>query len=49
MIIDDKIKKEKVLYGITREAAKTSASSLGKIDKDEFIQVKKYYHLIKVE
>ena len=36
MIIDAKIKKEKVVYGITREAAKTSTSSLGKIDKDEY-------------
>ena len=36
MTIDAKIKKEKVVYGITREAAKTSTSSLGKIDKDEY-------------
>ena len=34
-IIDDSIKDEKVQYDINREAAKISALSSGKIDKDE--------------
>ena len=35
MTIDDKIRDEKLQYGITREAAKISALSSGKIDKYE--------------
>ena len=34
-IIDDSIRDEKVQYDINREAAKISALSSGKIDKDE--------------
>ena len=37
MTIDDKIRDEKLQYGINREAAKTSASPSGKIDKCKFI------------
>ena len=49
MTIDDKIKDEKIKYDINREAAKISALSSGKIDKYEYLKVKKYYRLIKVE
>ena len=35
MIIEDKIKDEKLQYDINREAAKISALSSGKIDKYE--------------
>ena len=37
MIIDDKIRHEKLQYNISREAAKTSALSSGKIDKYEYL------------
>ena len=37
MTIDDKIRDEKLQYGINREAAKTSALPSGKIDKCKFI------------
>ena len=37
MIIDDKIRNEKVQQDINREAAKISALSSGKIDKYEFL------------
>ena len=37
MTIDDKIEDEKLQYDINREAAKTSASSSGKIDKYEYL------------
>ena len=37
MTIDDKIKDEKLQYNIDREAAKTSALSSGKIDKDKHL------------
>ena len=37
MIIDDKIRDEKVQYDINREAAKLSALSSGKIDTYEFL------------
>ena len=46
--IDDTIKDEKLQYNIKREAAKISALSSDKIDKD-ILQVKKHNHLIKVE
>ena len=46
MTTDDEIKDEPLQHDINREAAKISALSPGKIDKYE---VKKYYHLIKVE
>ena len=46
MTIDDKIKDEKLQYDINREVAKISSR---KIDKHEYLHVKKYYHLIKVE
>ena len=38
MTIDDKIRDEKLQYDITREAAKISALSSGKIDKYEFLR-----------
>ena len=37
MIIDDKIRAEKLQYDITRDAAKRSALSSGKIDKYEYL------------
>ena len=37
MIIDHKIRDEKLQYDITREAAKTSALSSGKIDKYKYL------------
>ena len=37
MIIEDKIKDEKLQYDINKEAAKISASSSGKIDKYEYL------------
>ena len=49
MTIDDKIRNERLQYGINRKAAKISASSSDKTDKHDFLQVKKYYYLIKVE
>ena len=48
MIIDDKIMDEKIQYNIKREAAKISTLSSSKIDNMNFLQVNKYYHLIKV-
>ena len=49
MIIDEKIKNEKLQYDINREAEKISALSSSKIDKYEYLQVKKYYSQIKEE
>ena len=49
MTIDDTIRDEKLQYGINRETAKISALSYGKIDKYEYLKVKKYYLLIRVE
>ena len=37
MIIDDKIRDEKLQYDINREAAKISALLSGKIYKDEYL------------
>ena len=37
MIIDDKIRDEKLQYDINRKAAKISALSSGKIDKYEYL------------
>ena len=37
MIIDDKISNENLQYNIKREAAKTSPSSSGEIDKYEYL------------
>ena len=37
MIIDNKIRDEKLQYDINREAAKISALSSGKIDKYEYL------------
>ena len=39
MTIDDKIRDEKLQYGIKRKAAKTTAISSGKIDKHEYLTV----------
>ena len=48
MTIDDQIKDEKLQYNINREAAKISAlSHQVKIINASFLQVKKYYYLIK--
>ena len=49
MIFDDKIREEKLQYDINREAAKILVLSSGKIDKYEYLQVNKWYLLIKVE
>ena len=49
MTIDDKIRNERLQYDINRKAAKISALSSDKTDKNDFLQVKKYYYLIKVE
>ena len=46
MTIDDEIRDEKLQYDINREAAKISALSSGKVDKMNFLQVRKYYVLI---
>ena len=45
MTIDDKIKDEKLQYNIYREIAKLSTSSSGKIQKQEILQVKKFYQV----
>ena len=37
MTINDQIRDEKLQYNINREAAKISALSSGKIDKNEYI------------
>ena len=37
MTIDDKIRDEKLQYGINRETTKISALSSGKIDKYEYL------------
>ena len=37
MIIDDKIRNEKLQYVINREAAKISALSSDKVDKNEYL------------
>ena len=46
MAIDDEIKYEKLQYHISREAAKISALSSGKIDKYEYLTGKKCYFLV---
>ena len=45
MVIDDKIKDEKLQHGINREAAKISASSSGKIDNINVLQVLLYQEI----
>ena len=49
MAIDDKIRDEKLQYDINREEAKISTITSGKIDKYEYLPVKKCYLLIKDE
>ena len=49
MTIDDKIRDEKLQYDINREAAKYQHYHQVKLINVNFFQVKKYYHLIKVE
>ena len=46
MTINDKIRDENLQYDIDREAAIISALSSGKIDKYEYLLVKKHYHPI---
>ena len=46
MTIEDQIRDEKLQYDINREAAKILSLSSGKIDKYEYLIVKRYYHLI---
>ena len=47
MTIDDQVRDEKLQYDINRKAAKISALSLGKINKDEHLQTEKNCLLIK--
>ena len=49
MTIDDEIRDEKIQYDINREAAKNQHCHQKKLINMNFLQVKKYYHLIKVE
>ena len=49
MTNDEKIRDKKLQYDINREAAKVSAFTLGKIDKNEVVRGGKYYLLIKKE
>ena len=49
MTVDDTIREEKLQYDINREAAKIPALSSGKIYNMNFLQVKKYYLVIKEE
>ena len=49
MTIDNKIKDEKLQYSVTREAAKISASSSGRINRHEYLKAKKYYLLVQVK
>ena len=49
MIIDDKAKDEKLQYDINREAAKIQHYHPEKLINMNILQVKKYYHMIKVE
>ena len=49
MTNDEKIRDKKLQYDINREAAKVSAFTSGKIDKNEVVRGGKYYLLIKKE
>ena len=49
MTNDEKIRDKKLQYDINREAAKVSALTSGKIDKNEVVRGEKYYLLIKKE
>ena len=49
MIINGKIRDEKLQYNINREAVKISALLSGKYDKYEYLQTKKYYLPVKVK
>ena len=47
MTIDVKIKDEKLQYDVNNEGAKISALLSGKINKYNYLKVKKYFLLIK--
>ena len=47
MTVDDNIRDEKLQYDTNREVAKISALSSGKIDKYEYLKMKKFWLLIK--
>ena len=49
MTIDDNIRDQKLQYDTNREAAKISTLLSGKINKQNILQVKKDYLLIKEE
>ena len=49
MTIDDKIRDEKLQCDINRELTKILALLSGKLRNMNILQVKKYYHLIKLE
>ena len=47
MATDDKIRDEKLQYGINTEAVKILVSSSGKLINMNFLQVEKCYYLLK--
>ena len=49
MTTDDEIRDEQLRYDINREAAKYQQYDKVKLIYMNFLQVKKFYHLIKVE
>ena len=49
MTIDDKIKEEKLQYDINRKVENYQHYRSEKLININFLQVKKYYHLIKAE
>ena len=49
MIIDDKIRDEKVQYDINRKQQKYQDYHQAKLINMNFLQAKKYYNLIKVK
>ena len=49
MTIDDKIRDEKLQCDINRELTKKLGLLSGKLNNMNILQVKKYYHLIKLE
>ena len=49
MTIDDKIRDEKLQCDINRELTKKLVLLSGKLNNMNILQVKKYYHLIKLE
>ena len=48
MTINGKIRDERLQYDINKKAAKISALASDTIDKCEYLEMKKYYPLIKI-